>query len=71
MAKSVNPDHMPHSAASDLSLLSGTLKACLSQYLGLLWYVLLCLVHKKYIDLLLCEMLLSDTDVQIKDIFMS
>ena len=70
MTKSVKPDHIAHSAASDLNLKSGTLKACLSQYLGLLWYVL-CLVYKKYIDLFLCEMLPPDTEVQIKDIVMS
>ena len=37
MANSVDPDQMPHSAASDLSTLFA--KAHLSHYLGLLQYL--------------------------------
>ena len=46
MANSVDPDQMPGSVASDLILHSLLFaEACLSQYLGLLWYLSFLVSH--------------------------
>ena len=39
MANSVDPDQRSHSAVSHLGLPTLFAQACLSQYLGLLWFI--------------------------------